>query len=275
MTAAICAACGTKYPDRRAACAICEDDRQYVPPDGQQWIELDAFAGRQKVIIKCDDGVIGVGVDPLFAINQRALIVRGAAMSVMWESLSLVTDEAVAAITRDGPIDAIAISHPHFYAAMQDWSDALGGIPIYLHELDWEWAENVGVKNAEFWKDDEFELAPGMTLLRCGGHFPGSVALHWRDARRPAGALLSGDALQVSANCKHVSFMYSYPNAIPMRPEDVAHIRAVLDGYAFDDIYGYTWRRNIVGGARAAVDASFRKFFEMVGRRDLEKVKLE
>ncbi len=33
-------------------------------------------------------------------------------------------------ITAKGGIKAIAISHPHFYATMIDWSRALGGVPI-------------------------------------------------------------------------------------------------------------------------------------------------
>src|SRR3546814_12338126 len=33
--------------------------------------------------------------------------------------------------------------------------------------------------------------------------------------------------------------------------------RSRLAGYDFEDVYGYTWGRNIIGGGRAAVDASF------------------
>ena len=34
---------------------------------------------------------------------------------------------------------AIAISHPHYYASMVDWSRAFGGVPIYLHAADRPW----------------------------------------------------------------------------------------------------------------------------------------
>jgi hypothetical protein len=34
---------------------------------------------------------------------------------------------------------------------------------------------------------------------------------------------------------------------------------------SFDDVYGFTWGLNIIGGGRAAVDASFERYFEMVG----------
>ena len=50
--------------------------------------------------------------------------------------MSVVTPEAV---ERLGEIDAIAISHPHFYSSMVEWSEALGGIPILLHAADRDW----------------------------------------------------------------------------------------------------------------------------------------
>ena len=58
--------------------------------------------------------------------------------------------------------------------------------------------------------------------------------------------------------------MYSYPNYMPMKPSDVRHMQALLEGYDFDDVFGYTWSRNIIGGARAAVDASFARYLQAV-----------
>ena len=83
---------------------------------------------------------------------------------------------------------------------------------------------------------------------------------------RGGGALLPGDALQVASDRRHVSFMYGYPNLIPMKPADVEHIRALLADLAFEDVYGFTWGRNILGGGRAAVDASFERYLRAVGR---------
>jgi hypothetical protein len=58
--------------------------------------------------------------------------------------------------------------------------------------------------------------------------------------------------------------MYSYPNCVPMRSSDVCAMRARLAPYAFRDVYGYTWGRNIIGDARAAVDASFERHLAAV-----------
>ena len=41
-------------------------------------------------------------------------------------------------------------------------------------------------------------------------------------------------------------------------------MRDRLAGLAFDDVYGYSWGRNILGGARAAVDASFERYLSAV-----------
>ena len=38
-----------------------------------------------------------------------------------------------------GGIKAIAISHPHYYSSMVEWSRAFGGVPIYLHAADRQW----------------------------------------------------------------------------------------------------------------------------------------
>lgn len=258
----LCATCGSYYYDCTTppqACAICEDDRQYVPPDGQVWMRADVLAQDHRVVLRDDDGMPALGLEPGFAINQRALVIRGEHASVLWEALPLVTEEAIAAITRDGPIQYIALSHPHFYSAMQRWSEALGNIPILIHAADKEWVP-AGARNVQFWTGDQFEIAPGLTLLHVAGHFAGSAALHWLDARAPDGVLFPGDALQVSNNRKHVSFLYSYPNAIPMHASAVERMRTLLAPFAFARVYGFTWRLNIVREGRAAVDWSFDRF---------------
>ncbi|HWK74428.1 MAG TPA: hypothetical protein VNQ81_09180 [Povalibacter sp.] len=266
MSHLICETCGTQYeatgtPDH---CPICCDERQYVGWNGQRWTTLQQLATHHKVRMEQDGGLPGIGTTPAFAIDQRALLLCTRMHRIMWECVSLVSDEAVTAIERSGGIDLIAISHPHFYSSMVQWSEALGGVPILLHEADRQWIGRSS-HNIRLWKGDEHRIAPGLTLLRCGGHFPGSTALHWQDERRPAGALFPGDALQVVADRRHVTFMYSYPNYIPMHPDAVRDMRRRLEGYEFDDVYGYTWGRNILGGGRAAVDRSFERYLEAIG----------
>ena len=82
--------------------------------------------------------------------------------------------------------------------------------------------------------------------------------LHWRDGAGGAGALLSGDIVQVIPDHTHVGFMYSYPNLIPLPEAAVAHIAQALEPYAFEVIYGAWWERLVRRDAKAIVRRSAR-----------------
>lgn len=266
MTAYICETCGTQYaesafpPER---CPICEDDRQYVGWHGQTWTTHAALAAKYALRIEDDHGLLGIGLPTEFAIPQRALLLPTDAGNILWECVSLVTDSAIEALKARGGVDRMIISHPHFYSSMVEWSEALGGVPILLHEADRQWVQRPSSR-IEFWSGDQLRLSDAVRLIRCGGHFTGSTALHWRDGPKPGGALFPGDALQVASDRRFVAFMYSYPNYIPMQPSAVRGMRARLQDLRFDDVYGYTWSRNIRGGGRAAVDASFDRYLDAV-----------
>ena len=91
---------------------------------------------------------------------------------------------------------------------MVEWADRFG-IPIYLHEADREWVMRPS-ERITFWSGETYPLSDGMTLLRLGGHFPGGTVLHWKQGAGGKGVLLSGDIIQVVADRRWVSFMYSY-----------------------------------------------------------------
>lgn len=267
---AICETCGTQYATemKPASCSICEDERQYVGWNGQRWTSHAALMKSHRQRIEDDDGLVALGVTPTFAIDQRALLLPTDAGNILWETLPLVTDEAVEEIEARGGVELIIISHPHFYASMGQWSDALGGVPMLTHEADRAWVQRPHPA-LEHWAGDELRLSPTVTLIRCGGHFEGSTALHWANGPTPGGALFSGDAMQVAVDRRHVSFMYSYPNLIPMRTRDVTAMRERIARYSFDNVYGYTWGRNIIGDARRAVDASFDRYLAAVARKEV------
>jgi hypothetical protein len=266
MPHSICETCGTQYAETAAPpsrCPVCEDDRQYVGWQGQTWTTHESLRERYALRIEDDEGVLGIGMSPAFGIDQRAILLPTDAGNILWECVSLVTNEAVSALKARGGVDYIAISHPHFYSSMVEWSDALGGVPILLHEADSAWVRRSSPR-IRFWNGDEQKLSGDVTLIRCSGHFPGSAAIHWKCGPRAGGALFPGDALQVVFDRRHVTFMYSYPNYIPMRPADVRRMQALLECYEFEDVYGYTWGRNIIGGGRGAVDQSFDRYLRAV-----------
>ena len=93
--------------------------------------------------------------------------------------------------------------------------------PIYLHEAERKWVLRTD-PSVRFWEGETHELGGGLTLIRCGGHYEGGQVLHWAERR----ALLSGDIVQVIPDRRYVSFMYSYPNLIPLPPSKVQGDRA-------------------------------------------------
>jgi hypothetical protein len=267
MNSFICETCGTQYaPTARApaTCRVCEDERQYIGWSGQRWTTHEALAATHTLRIGDDAGLLAVAMSPDFAIPQRMLLLTTEAGNILWESLSLVTDAAVQSLRDRGGVDRIVISHPHFYASMVEWSEALGNVPILLHAADHAWIQRQA-RCIEHWHGERLAIGGGVTLLRTGGHFPGSTALHWATGPRGRGALFVGDSPQVAANRRSVSFMYSYPNFIPMPHTDVRRMRELLAPFDYDDAYGFSWGRNIIGGARAAVNASFDRYLSAVG----------
>jgi hypothetical protein len=138
---------------------------------------------------------------------------------------------------------------------MVEWSHAFGGIPIYLHAADRKWVMRPDPAIV-FWEEEKREIGKGLTLIRCGGHFDGGTVLHWSAGAGGRGALLSGDILQVCADRRHVSFMYSYPNYIPLSAATVERVVQAVEPFAYERIYGAWWDRVIKEDGKAAVARS-------------------
>jgi hypothetical protein len=266
MPAFICNACGTQFAPSDEApqqCQICTDARQFVPPAGQSWTTLDALKKKHwNAFRQHEDGVLGIGSIPPFAINQRALLLRTSAGNILWDCIT-VLDEATIAIVRSlGGLAGIAISHPHYYSTMVEWSRAFDA-PIHIHAADAQWIMRPDPA-IELWEGDTKTLAEGATLIRCGGHFAGGTVLHWTAACGGRGALMSGDIVMVIGDRSHVSFMRSYPNLIPLSAPAVERIGAALEPYAFEAIYGAFFDRNIAQGGMAAVQRSVERYVAAV-----------
>ncbi|GAA4758226.1 hydrolase [Gordonia alkaliphila] len=256
----LCVACGNEYPPAPAPpeeCLICVDDRQYVPVGGQQWRRLRLDESRSVSVVELEPGLHRLTVDPRVGIGQGTYLVETVAGTVVWEPPGFVGPELVEQLRAAGPIAAIASSHPHLVGASVSLSHLLGRVPVYVHELDRRWVtrpDDVVVH----WHADR-EIAPGVRLMRCGGHFPGSCVLQIGTAAEGRGALLSGDTAMVNPDRATVSFMRSYPNLIPLSPRLVRQIVAALDTVAYDRIYG-AFGNIIDAAARAAVHASAARY---------------
>lgn len=257
----ICVTCGTQYPERvspPAGCPICEDDRQYVNPDGQHWTTLEAEQGRHTIsLTEIAPGITTISAEPKLGIGERAYLLQTPHGNVIWDLVAYLDTPAVEAIKARGEVHAIAISHPHFFTTMSEWSEALGGVPIYLHADHRPWVMRPD-DAVRYWDGETHELMPGVALIRCGGHFPGSSVLHWEAAQDGAGALFTGDTIKVVADTRWATFMYSYPNTIPLDERTVRHIAQSVAAPRFAQLYdGWT---AIAGDAHAAVQRSAERY---------------
>jgi hypothetical protein len=268
MTIFLCTACGTSYPDAPRPpnrCPICEDERQFVPASGQSWAARDELAQQHRnAWHQHEPGLLEVQTVPKFGIGQRAFLLRTAAGNVLWDCIPLL-DPATEALVRGlGGLCAIAVSHPHYYTVIQDWAEAFEA-PIHLHAADREWVMRPSPA-IRFWEGDTLEIAAGATLLRLGGHFPGGAVLHWASTEDDAGALLAGDIVQVAPGGRRVSFMWSYPNMMPLPAPEVRRIAARLGPWRYARIYGALSGQEVRADAQAIVAGSAARYAELLER---------
>ena len=265
----ICTACGTQFAPSETApqsCAICQDDRQFVPPEGQRWTTLEALANSHvNAYREYEPGLIGVGTYPRFAIGQRALLVCTPYGNVLWDCVALLDQATRTLINGLGGLSAIGISHPHFYTTMVEWSRAFGAVPIYLHAADRQWIMRPDAA-VRVWEGETLPLLRGVTLIRCGGHFPGGSVLHWADGAEGRGVLCASDIAMVAMDRASVSFMHSYPNLVPLSVQQVTAIASALEPFEFDRIYGIFFDLTIAAAAKQRLKASVERYVAAISR---------
>jgi glyoxylase-like metal-dependent hydrolase (beta-lactamase superfamily II)/DNA-directed RNA polymerase subunit RPC12/RpoP len=269
VTAYICTTCGLQLPpsdDPPAACPICSDYRQFVPRGGQRWTTLEELRrDHRNAFQQLEPGLIAIATTPEFAIGERALLLRTPAGNVLWDCISLIDDATIEIIRGLGGLQAIAISHPHYYTTMVEWSRAFS-VPVLVHEGDREWVvrQDAGVR---FWTGETHDVLAGIRLVHCGGHFPGSAILHWAAGADGRGVLLTGDTIQVLPDNRQVSFMRSYPNMIPLPEAEVMRIARIVSALRFDRIYGAFWERDLTSDGRARVQESAERYVAWLNGR--------
>jgi hypothetical protein len=267
MPIQICNTCGTSYPDTPEpppSCLICEDERQFVPPGGQLWTTPERLAGGHvNAWRRLEADLFEIHTHPGFGIGQRALLLRTPKGNILWDCIALLDDATEALVRGLGGLQAIAISHPHYYTRMQDWARAFD-CPVHLHAADANWIMRPDPA-IRHWHGETQEILAGVTLLRLGGHFPGGAVLHWADGADGRGVILSGDIVQVAADLERVSFLWSYPNMMPLAAATVLRIAATLAPWQFDRIYGAFPGRQVTAGGARAVQRSAKRYIELSG----------
>lgn len=262
----ICPTCGGHFAAADAPpdiCAICADERQWVPATGQRWTtaaEL-ADAGYRSDIRAVEPDLIGVGVNRDLGVGHRGLLVRTAEGNLLWDPPAFLDDQAVQAVRDAGGLHTVSSSHPHMYGAAADWSSAFGA-DVLLPEVDLPWLHRP-IPRLRTWAGS-LQVLPGVTLVQCGGHFPGSAVLHWAEGAEGRGALFTGDTMLVTPGEDRVTFMWSAPNRLPLPERDVRGVVEAVRPYAFDRIYGGWWQPVLRAGAKQVVETSAERYIQFL-----------
>ncbi|KAK4242685.1 beta-lactamase-like protein [Achaetomium macrosporum] len=262
----VCNTCGTQHPtaERTAltTCFICDDPRQYTPPSGQSFTTLSALRsagdGRHNgfgPFIKDDPRFTHIVTKPKFAIGQRAILIRTPKGNVLWDCITYIDDDTVTRIKEMGGIQAMVISHPHFYSTHLEWAERFG-CRVYLAREDQKWLARRDEERQVFLDAVETRVEingedTGVRVIKLGGHFPGSLVLlydgHLFTAdtlmMTPAGrANWTVDALgrprERPKGVNTFSFLWSIPNMIPLSADEIARMWGILKNYDFKSAHG-------------------------------------
>lgn len=189
----ICATCAVEYDegDLPAVCPICADERQWVPAAGQLWTDLATLAGAGQRLTwsEAEPDRIEITAEPKVGIGQTAQLVHTPAGQLLWDPPGFIDEETITRIRALGPVLAVAASHPHMFGVQTEWADALEA-PVLVCAPDVQWLGRASAR-VQLWDDDR-ELAPGLSLHRVGGHFPGAAVALWAAGAGGRGVLLSG-----------------------------------------------------------------------------------
>jgi glyoxylase-like metal-dependent hydrolase (beta-lactamase superfamily II) len=258
----ICTTCGVQYSKSKevpSKCTICSEERQYIKLSGQEWTTLEKMKESNlyhNAVVKEEEGLYRITTEPQFAIGQTAFLIKSKNFNMLWDCITYVD---FAMIQDLGGIQAIALSHPHYYSTQVEWAEMFD-VPIYIHEDDKEWVKRPSDRII-FWSGESLILSEEITLHRLGGHFKGGAVLHWQGDSKKQGVLLTGDIIQVVEDRRWVSFMYSYPNLIPLPATKVKEISNKVKDLQFDRLYN-AFQKVVRENANEAVQKSAERYIK-------------
>ncbi|KAH9822787.1 metallo-beta-lactamase family protein [Teratosphaeria destructans] len=258
----ICVACGTQF-DLPAdsppnGCRICDDPRQFVPPTGQAWTSLARMRGhhtnRWKPVGGADheDALTSIWTEPKFAIGQRCILVETGAGNVLWDCITYLDDDTTAFINSRGGLAAIVISHPHYYTTHLLWADTFD-CPVYLAQDDAPWLNTPDpARRRRFITTETAKILDPITAIKLGGHFPGSLVLHWTPPSDGGGGnnnkLLIADTFVTTPSALYhidrppgttsYAFMWAIPNMIPLPPATLQQMWRRIRAFDFASTHG-------------------------------------
>ncbi|KAI1499046.1 beta-lactamase-like protein [Biscogniauxia marginata] len=260
----VCTACGTQFPtsDRQElrTCFICDDPRQFTPPDGQSFTTLDELRAADHRNTwtpfpgEAADTFTSIVTQPKLGIGQRAILIRTPRGNVLWDCVTFLDDATIAKIKGMGGLRAIVISHPHYYSTHLEWARAFD-CPVYLAAEDKQWLAQTSPRQI-FVTETELDLqidgaSSGVTVLKLGGHFPGSLVTLYDGRLLIADTLVTtpsglgswdkdaaGNTRARPGGLNSYAFMWSIPNMIPLAPDELERMWGILRKYKFRSSHG-------------------------------------
>ncbi|KAK5124148.1 hypothetical protein LTR85_001851 [Meristemomyces frigidus] len=249
----ICVACGTQFDvpadDPLKGCRICDDPRQFIPPGGQTWTSLSKMrAGNYQNKFKPvgdsngEESMTSIWTEPKFGIGQRAILVQTEHGNVLWDCITYLDAETIDFIKQRGGLKAIVISHPHYYSTHLEWAKAFE-CPVFFAKDDDEWLNRADPdERRRLFTAASEEVVEGVIAIKTGGHFPGSLVLHW------AGHLMIADSFVTTPSALyHVdrmpgttsyAFMWAVPNMIPLPPAELHKMWQAIKPFEFESTHG-------------------------------------
>lgn len=254
----LCATCGVENDTGERLCAICDDERQYLPPGGQRWSTLAERAadGCRIEITEREPRCWALHATPKADIGQSALLVRTDAGNLLWDVPGYIDDAAIEAVRELGGVAAVMASHPHMYGCQLEWARAFGA-RVYVAEADRSWVRRWGEEIVTW--SEPFEVLPGIRAVQPGGHFPGSTVAAWSAGADGRGVLLAGDTCGAVPDQGWVTFMRSYPNSIPLSAAVVTRVAGTILDLDFDRLYD-NFGRQVPARAMDAVRRSAERY---------------
>ena len=87
----------------------------------------------------------------------------------------------------------------------------------------------------------------------------------WGGAADGTGVLLAGDIVQVTPGARRVSFMWSYPNMMPLPAAEVRRVADRLAPWSFGRIHGAFQGQDVKAEGDAVVARSAARDIELLG----------
>ena len=85
---------------------------------------------------------------------------------LLWDCITYLDETTITKIKELGGLDAVALSHPHYYSTQVEWAETFD-VPIYIHEDDKEWVMRPSSRII-YWSGESLQLADGLVIHRLG-----------------------------------------------------------------------------------------------------------